>query len=241
MPGGGRHAWPELDAPVLLAGDAEADLGALAEVLARRDQWGTPHSIASGIPAACAALRLSEFAVVVADVGTTDEALTILRAAGRGRPAARVICLLPPHYQIAPGLEAYIQGAAFAVLRHPLPGVDVRALVQMAGQDYARERAGVRSAHPHGPHSTSTHGTRTDGAGTDGDRWRHAQDHLAAALRLMVEESTGQPSAPETEVVIMRAVAAASRAARTGDDGPGLLEAVARALLPPQARGRDAA
>lgn len=221
MPGGSclddAGPGPELDAPVLIAGDAEADLGVLAAALTVD---GHPRpSIAAGIPAACAALRLTEFAVVVADVATSDEALTILRAAGRGRPAARVICLFPAHYTGHPELASYIEGAAFAVCRHPVSTTDLARVVQQARGGFVGERRAWHRVH------------------TDRDRWAAAEARLGLALRRMLEEVGGRATPEGVEVtevieVIERAVASCARAARSGEDGPALLIALAEGLTP---------
>ncbi len=207
----GSSPQSELDALVLVAGDAEADLGALAGVLT---DASVTASVASGIPAACAALRLAEYAVVVADVATPDDALVLLRAAGRGRPAARVVCLFPADYEERPDLQGYIEGASFAVRRHPLPGRDLHALVRAAQHDFAAERGSAP-------------------ARTHRDQWKDAEQRLAASLASLLQESTGHEAGPETQEVIARAVAAASRAARGGEDGPALLLAVAQAIAAP--------
>ena len=196
------------DAPVLLTGDAEADLGALVAAL---QAVGDAPSVALGIAAACASLRLSEFAVVVADVASAEEALAVMRAAGRGRPAARVVCLLPAHFEATPDLHAYIETHSFAVRRHPLADADLRGLVRAAQRDFSAER-GPRGDRP------------------ERERWRQAERRLSDAFRALVEDASGHPCSSAAGAVIEQAVAATARAARTGEDGPALLVSIAQAV-----------
>ncbi len=213
MPGGGAPGR-RLDTPVLIAGDAEADLGAIAGVLPV-EPGGLAPSLAQGVPAACAALRLAEFAVVVADVTTLDDAFAILRAANRGRPAARVICLLPAAAGADGPLSDHLSRLAFAVRHHPVDGDRLAALVDGARRDFAEERAVVpRRAR---------------------DGWDAAEQALARALAALARDAEeGAAGSPDAHA-IGGAVAAASRAARAmrgADHGPQVLFALATALAP---------
>lgn len=112
---------------VLLAGDAEADLDALEATLA--PARGRILQ-ARGIGLACAALRRREYAAAVADVTTVDEALAVIRAAGRTRPTTPVVCLLPADYPLESAVGAeMLRGRAFAVRRHPLTADDLLSLL----------------------------------------------------------------------------------------------------------------
>ncbi len=112
---------------VLLAGDAEADLDALEVALA--PSRGRLLQ-ARGIGLACAALRRQEYAAAVADVVTVEEALAVIRAAGRTRPTTPVVCLLPADLDFtrAVGAEALLR-LAFVVRQHPIAADELLDLV----------------------------------------------------------------------------------------------------------------
>lgn len=203
--------------PVLITGDTEADLGRLA--LAVR----APVTIARGIAAGCAALRSSDFGAVVVDVQTGDDAFAILRAAGRGRPAARVICLMAADFSGQVDIAGLIAQSAFAVRRHPVSTAEVNQLVAEAVADYGSSEPEIQGSSPVPA------------------RWTDAEYQLADALRSIVVALTGRRADEAAEEVIDRCIAAASEAVRSGVDGHTLLQAFAGALnvqLPAHS-GRD--
>ncbi|MEX1022395.1 MAG: hypothetical protein WD058_04530 [Dehalococcoidia bacterium] len=197
---------------VLIAGDAEADLAGV-----RLPGFPAPTQVARGVAAACSALRLADFGVVVADVAGADDAMAILRAAGRGRPAARVICLLPAGF---PGATDLLERSAYAVRRHPLAPGDLDRMVAEASALYEADRSIAAGA----PVAIGDRG-----------RWADAERALASALEGLFRELTGVPADREAREVIERAVRASMAAARQGTGGAGLVIALADAL------GTDAA
>ena len=203
--------------PVLITGDTEADLGRLA--LAVR----APATIARGIAAGCAALRSSDFGAVVVDVQTGDDAFAILRAAGRGRPAARVICLMAADFSGQVDIAGLIAQSAFAVRRHPVSTAEVNQLVAEAVADYGASEPEIRGSSPVPA------------------RWTDAEYQLADALRSIVVALTGRRADEAAEEVIDRCIAAASEAVRSGVDGHTLLQAFVGALdiQLPALSGRD--
>lgn len=116
---------------VLVTGDAEADLAAIRVS-------DCDSEVVRGIGGACAALRLADFGVVVADVAAAHDALAIARAAARGRPAARVICLLPAHAD--PRVLELVERSTHVVRRHPVLRGELDALVAEACAEYEAER-----------------------------------------------------------------------------------------------------
>lgn len=209
--------------PVLITGDAEADLGRLAFSVR------APTIVARGISAGCAALRSSAVGAVVVDVRTGDDAFAILRAAGRARPAPRVVCLVAADFSGQLDVASLIARAAFAVRRHPVTSAEVDRLVAEAVADF-----GSAESETHAPRSASV--AQAVRAG-----WSDAEYQLADALRSVVAALTGSRADGMAEEVISRCVSAASEAARDGADGQMLLRALAGALeveLPDRA-GQD--
>lgn len=201
--------------PVLITGDAEADLGRLALSVQ------APTTVARGISAGCAALRSSDFGAVVVDVQTGDDAFAILRAAGRGRPAARVVCLMAADFSGHLDIASLIARSAFAVRRHPVSTAEVNRLIVQALTAYESSESEIRVSSPVPA------------------RLSDAEDELAEALRSVVVALTGRRADEAAERVIARCVAAAAEAARDGLDGDTLLKALAGALeLPLPARAR---
>jgi hypothetical protein len=194
------------DVPVLITGDAEADLGrvALAD--------NAPTRVARGIAAGCAALRSTEFGAVVVDVAAGDDALAILRAAGRGRPQPRVVCLLAADFNGELEVARLIARTAFAVRRHPLHGGEIDRLVADALADFQAD------------------GDASRGGALAQSRWTETEYQLADALRSIVTTLAGGRPGAETEDLIARCIAAASDAARDGMDGATILSTLAGAL-----------
>lgn len=225
MPGISR---PELDAAVLVAGDAEADLGALARVL-RSEAAFTIH-IARGVPAACAALRDTEYGAVVADVANATDALALLRAAGRGRPPARVICLLPAGSREDQWGD-YLLHSAAAVERHPIPPEALTDLVRSAVRDHQQARVAL------------TQRPRRDAR--DRDAWREAESALAESLAAFVDGQarSRSPRAEGAPLEVRRVAAEIARHVRSGDGGIAVLHALAGAFSPRTGRaaGKEAA
>ena len=203
--------------PVLITGDTEADLGRLALSV------HAPTTVARGIAAGCAALRSSDFGAVVVDVQTGDDAFAILRAAGRGRPAARVVCLMAADFSGQVDIAGLIARSAFAVRRHPVSTSEVNRLVAEAVADYESSEPEIQVPSP----------VRL--------RWSDAEYQLADALRSVVLALTGRRADEAAERVIERCIAAASEAARDGLDEHTLLTALAGALEVqlPVLTGRD--
>lgn len=116
--------------PILLAGDAEADLDALRALMESAEERLT---LARSVALACAALRRVEYGVVVADVATVEEGFTILRAARRTRPVTPVICLLPAYLDPwGSAASERVHELAFAVRLHPLDADTLQDLVTAA-------------------------------------------------------------------------------------------------------------
>jgi len=201
---------PELPGPgVLIAGDAESDFD-LARLL---DGLGVVRTT-RGIPAAVTALRTGEFGVVVADLTSVDDALSIVRAAARCRPPAPVICLFPADLDAPSERLAVLEQATFWHGQHPLPRGFLRGLVTAAG-DVNRVERTRRPARP----------VQAD--------WSAAERELTASLVRLLEEIGGRAPDRIARDTVLRCVEAAAEIARTENDGPGLLLAIARALREP--------
>ena len=204
---------PELsDVRVLLTGDDEADLDAV--------RVGLPGTIevAPGLSAAVAAMRLREFGALIADVESVQDALALLRAARRARPATRGIVLMPADQALRAGGWELVEQAAFTVARHPVPSTDLAALVEAARRDYAGERAGiVRSVEVEAAHDA------------EATRWLLAERRLAAVLRRAVNRWATR-SQQGVDEAVARGVAAASEATRQAQGSPEMLLAIAAAL-----------
>ena len=104
-----------MTARLLVAHDAEADC---ADLVARLRDAGYAVDVADGVGPACFMLRRHDYVVVLADLPGAD-ALAILRAAGRSRPAARVILTLPAVATTPEPALPELSRAAYRCLRHP--------------------------------------------------------------------------------------------------------------------------
>jgi response regulator RpfG family c-di-GMP phosphodiesterase len=126
-------------ARVLVAHDAEADCSALVTGL--REQ-GHDVDVADGVGPACFMLRRHDYETVIADLPGADAgALAILRAAGRSRPAARVILTLPAIATAPEPALPELSRAAFRCLRHPIdPQLELLPAIGEAIADYRNER-----------------------------------------------------------------------------------------------------
>ncbi|MDA0270293.1 MAG: hypothetical protein O2798_02800 [Chloroflexi bacterium] len=144
-------ATPRPQLPLLLAGDDEADLERVGDAF---DGVSMRVVHARGLALACAALRGADYSVVVADVATLEEAMVILRAAGRTRPAIPVVTLLPADLgaQRPVELVEVVQRTSFATRSHPVTDEELLAMVNAAlraprligGREQARDEG---SAH----------------------------------------------------------------------------------------------
>ncbi len=128
-----------MTARVLVTHDAEADC---VELVAQLRDSGYQVDVADGVGPACFMLRRHDYAVVIADLpGADAAALAILRAAGRSKPAARVILTLPSVASAPEPALPELSRAAYRCIRHP---VDLRdELVPIIGEaiaDYRTER-----------------------------------------------------------------------------------------------------
>ena len=204
---------PELsDVRVLLTGDDEADLDAV--------RFGLPGTIevAPGLTGAVAAMRLREFGALIADVNSVQDALALLRAARRARPATRGIVLMSADQAPRAGGWELVEQAAFTVVRHPVTSSDLAAFVEAARRDYAQERAGF------------VRGADAEGAlDAEATRWLLAERRLAAVLRRAVGRWSTR-SQQGVEEAVARGVAAASEATRQAQGSPEMLLAIAAAL-----------
>ena len=105
-------------ARLLVVHDADADSESL---IAQLRSLRYEVDVADGIGAACFMLRRSEYTTVIADLPAADSgALAILRAAGRSRPAARVILTLPTVASAPEPALPELSRAAYRCLRHPV-------------------------------------------------------------------------------------------------------------------------
>jgi len=189
-------------APVLVAGDTEADLGRLTLSLECQTE------IARGVPSACAALRTSAFSVVIADVASGNDALAILRAAGRPRPPVRVICLLPADLAMPPEVLRLIEDEAFAIRRHPVTVEELNHLLSEAGGVTGSSEV-VRGETP---------------------TWEDTAHRLSKALNALVQRVTGDVPDAHTADVIAHAVLRASDVVRAGGSGEQVLIALSDAF-----------
>lgn len=124
---------------LLVTHDAEADC---ADLVASLRDVGYQVDVADGVGPACFMLRRHDYLVVIADLAGADaSALAILRAAGRSRPAARVILTLPAMASTPEPALPELSRVAYRCLRHP---VDVESelvpVVSEAIADYRTER-----------------------------------------------------------------------------------------------------
>lgn len=109
-------------ARLLLVHEAGSDASELADQL-RAAQYQV--NVAEGVGAACAMLRQTDYIVVLADLSAADAgALAVLRAAGRSRPAARVVLTLPETASAPEPALPELSRAAYRVLRHPVDTTD---------------------------------------------------------------------------------------------------------------------
>lgn len=204
---------PDLaDVRVLLTGDDEADLDAVRTGLTGAIE------VASGLTAAVAAMRLREFGALIADVDSVQDALALLRAARRSRPATRGIVLMPADQDPRAGRWELVEQAAFVVARHPVPASQLAALVASARGDYMHEREGA--IRPGGASAASD---------SEATRWLLAERRLAAVLRRAVNHWSTR-SQHGIEETLARGVAAVSEATREAQGSPELLLAIAAAL-----------
>ena len=128
-----------MTARLLVAHDFEADC---AELVTSLRDAGYEVDVADGVGPACFMLRRHDYMVVLADLpGADAAALAILRAAGRSRPAARVILTLPAIAGTAEPALPELSRAAYRCLRHP---IDVERelipLISEAVADFRTER-----------------------------------------------------------------------------------------------------
>jgi cyclic di-GMP phosphodiesterase len=105
-------------ARLLIVHDSDADSEMLVGELGRS---GYQIDVAEGVGPACLLLRRNDYTVVVADLAAADAgALAVLRAAGRSRPAARVILTLPAVASAPEPALPELSRAAYRCLRHPV-------------------------------------------------------------------------------------------------------------------------
>ncbi len=206
---------PELsDVRVLVTGDDEADLTLVRAGLV------LPSEVAQGLSLAVAAMRMREFGVLIADVRSAQDALALLRAARRGRPATRGIVLIPAdHDAQAEGWEL-VARAAFAMVRHPLEVDSFGRLMDEARRDYIAELRGFTS---------SIAPADDDSDDSEGTRWLIAERRLAAVLRRTVTRWSTR-SQGGVDVAVLRGVEAVAEAARAANASPEVLLAIADAL-----------
>ena len=105
-------------ARLLIVRDSDADSEALVGELGAS---GYEIDVAEGVGPACLMLRRTDYTAVVADLAAADAgALAVLRAAGRSRPAARVILTLPAVASAPEPALPELSRAAYRCLRHPV-------------------------------------------------------------------------------------------------------------------------
>jgi len=211
------------DIRVLLTGDDEADLAIVRSVLP------APSEVAPGLGGAVAAMRLREFGVLVADVSAVQDALALLRAARRARPATRGVVLMPAHREPDRDGWEIVGRAAFSLVRHPVDVEALGGLIEEARRDYFDELAaagrwtfvpGIRS----GPGPMAL-----DAVDSDEARWLLAERRLAAVLRRTVSRwATGAQG--DAEDALLRGVGAVAEATREAQGSPEVLIAIADAL-----------
>ncbi len=118
------------------------------DTLARAAEGASYHfQSARDIDSACALLRTDDFAVVVACLDAPDRgALTLLRAAGRGWPAARVVFVFDRVDAPSDVLMPAIRGGAFGCLDGRAETDGLWDRVRAAVRDYDEQLSG-RSQH----------------------------------------------------------------------------------------------
>lgn len=208
------------DIRVLLTGDDEADLAVVRSLLP------APSEVAEGLGSAVAAMRLREFGVLVADVSAAQDALALLRAARRGRPATRGIVLMPAHLERDRDGWELVGRAAFTLVQHPVDIEALQAQIEGARRDYLYELvgAGRRRIFP-GNHS----GDALDTLNSEEARWLLAERRLTTVLRRTVSRwATGSHS--DMEDALRRGVGALAEATREAEGSPEVLLAIADAL-----------
>lgn len=128
-----------MTARLLVTHDAEADC---TELVAQLREAGYEVDVADGVGPACFMLRRHDYTVVVADLpGADAAALAILRAAGRSKPAARVILTLPSIASTAEPALPELSRAAYRCIRHPVDvGLELLPIISEAIADYRTER-----------------------------------------------------------------------------------------------------
>lgn len=128
-----------MTARLLVTHDAEADC---TDLVMRLRDAGYEVDVADGVGPACFMLRRHDYMVVVADLpGADAAALAILRAAGRSKPAARVILTLPAIASAPEPALPELSRVAYRCLRHPIdPAAELVPIVGEAIADYRTER-----------------------------------------------------------------------------------------------------
>lgn len=128
-----------MTARLLVTHDAEADC---TELVAHLRDAGYEVDVADGVGPACFMLRRHDYQVVVADLpGADAAALAILRAAGRSKPAARVILTLPAVASSPEPALPELSRVAYRCLRHPIDTeTELVPLVGEAIADFRTER-----------------------------------------------------------------------------------------------------
>ncbi len=141
---------------VLIVRDQHASNDALDQQLR---VLGVQVHFAQGVASGCAMLRTHDFAVVVANLDTPDErALAIMRAAGRGRPPARVIALIDSKGPGGPVFAA-VRNVAFRCLNSDAPDDEIEQSVREALTDFEGAIA-RRAASPSRSVSNAAGGSR---------------------------------------------------------------------------------
>jgi len=128
-----------LTARLLVTHDAEADC---SDLVTHLSDAGYEVDVADGVGPACFMLRRHDYMVVIADLpGADAAALAILRAAGRSKPAARVILTLPAMASAPEPALPELSRVAYRCLRHPVDAeAELVPLVSEAIADYRTER-----------------------------------------------------------------------------------------------------
>lgn len=128
-----------MTARLLVTHDAEADC---SELVAQLRDAGYVVDVADGVGPACFMLRRHDYMVVIADLpGADAAALAILRAAGRSKPAARVVLTLPSVASAPEPALPELSRVAYRCIRHPIDAEDeLVPIVSEAIADYRTER-----------------------------------------------------------------------------------------------------
>jgi hypothetical protein len=211
------------DVRVLLTGDDEADLAVVRSTLP------APSEVAVGLGAAVSAMRLREFGVLVADVSAAQDALALLRAARRSRPAARGIVLMPAHMPSDAAGWELVGRAAFKLIQHPVDVGALATLIDEARRDYLAELAG-RGRWTFARGIRSEPGPEGVEVPDSGDaRWLLAERRLVAVLRRTVTQWATGPR-DDMEDALLRGVGAVAEATREAQGSPEVLIAIAEAL-----------